>query len=410
MSHIIYRTSLALAAILTVANAQAAHVTPEEALARAAKDMPAKTPAKLRMATPHLAHTALSPDGSPAVYVFNAAGRTGYMLLPADDTARPVLGYCDEGSFDADAMPPAMKWWLDEYSAQIEYASSRLQNYPSSQLPNYTPAREAIEPMITAMWDQIEPYNNMAPLYGSERTYTGCVATTMAMVMDYWNYPEKGQGKVSYTASTIGKRIELDFSKRKFDWDNMLRSYDIDGEYSAEQTDAVAYLMKACGYAVKMDYSTSASATLAMYIGQAMAKYFNYDPNYRYELRLHHSSSEWEQIIYDNLKNAGPVLYGGGSYLGGGHSFVCDGYDGNGFFHFNWGWSGISNGYFSLDALQPDALGSGGGAGGGYSFTQDAVLGIQPPTGAPAEPRVETFVQMGSLSGSVSDDNPPTAR
>ena len=209
--------------------------------------------------------------------------------------------------------------------------------------------------MITAMWDQIEPYNNMAPLYGSERTYTGCVATTMAMVMDYWNYPEKGQGKVSYTASTIGKRIELDFSKRKFDWDNMLRSYDIDGEYSAEQTDAVAYLMKACGYAVKMDYSTSASATLAMYIGQAMAKYFNYDPNYRYELRLHHSSSEWEQIIYDNLKNAGPVLYGGGSYLGGGHSFVCDGYDGNGFFHFNWGWSGISNGYFSLDALQPDA-------------------------------------------------------
>ncbi len=405
MSHIIYRTSLALAAILTVANAQAAHVTPEQALARAAKDMPAKAPAKLRMATPQLAHTALSPDGSPAVYVFNAAGRAGYMLLPADDTARPVLGYCDEGSFDADAMPPAMKWWLDEYSAQIEYTSSRLQNFPTSQHPNYTPAREAIEPMITAMWDQIEPYNNMAPLYGSERTYTGCVATTMAMVMDYWNYPEKGQGKVSYTASTIGKRIELDFSKRKFDWDNMLRSYDIDGEYSAEQTDAVAYLMKACGYAVKMDYSTSASATLAMNIGQAMAKYFNYDPNYRYELRLHHSSSEWEQIIYDNLKNVGPVLYGGGSYLGGGHSFVCDGYDGNGFFHFNWGWSGISNGYFSLDALQPDALGSGGGTGGGYSFTQDAVLGIQPPTGAPAEPRVETFVQMGSLSGSISDDN-----
>ena len=399
----IYKTSLSLAAIFLSFNTQAAPLTPEQALTRATKESPAKAAAKLRAATPRLAHTAVTADGTPAVYVFNAADRSGYMLLSADDTARPVLGYCDEGEFDAGNMPPAMKWWLDEYSAQIDYASSQLPATSASKHPSRS--REAIEPMVTAMWDQIEPFNNMAPLYGTDRTYTGCVATTMAMVMDYWKYPEVGRGNISYTASNIGKRLSLNFANRKFDWDNMLRSYEIDGVYTAEQTDAVAYLMKACGYAVKMNYSTSASATLAMNIGPAMEKYFNYDPNYRYELRIFYSSSQWEDLIYENLKNVGPVLYGGGSYLGGGHSFVCDGYDGNGFFHFNWGWSGISNGYFSLDALQPGALGSGGGAGGGYTFTQDAVLGIQPPTGKPVETRDVTLVQMGSLAGSISDDS-----
>lgn len=390
---------LGAAALMAAAAAEAKPITPQQALSRLGSSqhkMPGKDVAEIK-----LAHTATTESGSPAVYVFNRPEKCGYMLLSADDCALPLLGYADEGEFAPERMPEAMKWWLSEYARQIEYANENGLGGESVMQSPSRGLREPIEPMVTAKWDQIEPYNSQAPKYGAQQTYTGCVATTMAMVMHYWKYPECGRGSINYNASTIGKRLSLDFSKKKFDWDNMLETYDTEGDYTAEQIDAVAYLMKACGYSVKMNYSTSASGALAMNIGNAMVKYFNYDPNYRYALRLSHSATEWEDMIYDNLKNVGPVLYGGSSMIGGGHSFVCDGYDGDGYFHFNWGWSGISNGYFSLDALSPSALGSGGGLGGGYNFTQDAVLGIQPPTGKPAEEKVLKLIQMGSLNAEI---------
>ncbi|MDE7114971.1 MAG: C10 family peptidase, partial [Muribaculaceae bacterium] len=163
-------------------------------------------------------------------------------------------------------------------------------------------------------------------------------------------------------------------------------------------------LMKACGYAVKMEYGTDSSGALAMNIANGLVKYLGYDPNILYDMRMYYSASEWDRMIYDNLKNVGPILYGGASMLGGGHSFVLDGYDADsGLYHFNWGWSDMSDGYYSLDALNPDALGIGGGSGGGYNFTQDAVFGIQPPTGKPVETRPLEITQHGSLTAEVEE-------
>ncbi|MCM1451195.1 MAG: C10 family peptidase, partial [Clostridium sp.] len=352
---------LALAAMPLMAKT----LSPEEALARANQDtngkrMAASAPLKL-------AHTSKTPSGEAAVYVFNRGENLGYMLLGADDMALPVLGYSDEGSFAVENISPDFEWWLSEYGRRIEYANqsgalSGASAEDQGEGPKFLFATavkgEAIAPQIKTLWDQIEPYNNKAPLYGANRTYTGCVATAMAQVMNYWQYPEKGQGSISYTSESIAKKLTLDFSRKKFDWANMLERY-IPGEYTSAQADAVAYLMQACGYSVRSDYSTDATGALAMNIRKGLVKYFNYDGNSKYELRAYYTTPEWEQMIYDNLKNVGPILYGGGSYLGGGHSFICDGYDGNGMFHFNWGWSGISNGYFALDALTPDALGTG---------------------------------------------------
>ena len=376
----------------------AAPITPEEALARVGfGSAKAYSAPGLR-----LAHTVNTQAGNAAVYVFSNPKSEGYVIASADDAAYPLLGYADRGSFSEEEMPPQMKWWLEEYARQIQYASE----HPS--LPGASSIRraagkewEAIAPQIQTKWDQVAPFNNQCPLYGTERTYTGCVATAMAQVMKYWNYPEVGRGSISYDSESLGKRLSLNFANRKFEWDKMLDEY-VYGEYTEEEASAVAYLMKASGYSVKMDYDYDSSGALAMNIANGLQKYFDYDPNMLYTLRMYYSASEWEELIYDNLKNVGPVLYGGGSLLGGGHSFVCDGYDGNGYFHFNWGWSGMSDGYYSLDALNPQSLGSGGGAGGGYNFTQDAVLGIQPPTGAPVEDRPLQITQMGSLAGIIS--------
>ncbi len=396
-------TTFALAG-LTLLFADAATITPDEALARLGKS-PMKSVAAKGKTSPRLVHTAKTKSGKPIVYIFNKGENAGYLVLSADDAAYPVLGYSDNGSFDAADIPPQMEWWISEYGHQIEYASERKVSPLAASLLQATRAsREPIAPMIKTKWDQGAPYNQQCPSANTMRCYTGCVATSMAQVMNYWQYPEIGTGSISYNSPSIAKKLSLNFANRKFDWENMSDTY-LDGQYTQEEANAVAYLMKAAGYSVKMDYSTDSSGALAMYISNGLKKYFQYDQNIDYQLRLSHSASEWEQLIYDNLKNVGPILYGGGSMIGGGHSFICDGYDGNGLFHFNWGWSGMSDGYFSLDALAPSALGSGGGDGGGYNFTQDAVLGIQPPTGKPAEERPIVLTQMGSLTAEIANDS-----
>lgn len=385
------------AAVLVASSMSAAPITPDEALSRLGGSRFKAAGAPLK-----LVHTSQTETGEPSVYVFNRGVSSGYVVASADDMAYPVLGYSDNGSFDAGNIAPALAWWLGEYTRQIEYARNNHLPASASASPKAASDREAVAPMLKTHWDQGAPYNNQCPIYQTQRTYTGCVATAMAQVMNYWKYPEKGSGSVSYDASSIQKRLTLDFTKQSFDWENMADTY-LPGQYTSEQANAVSYLMKACGYAVKMDYGIDSSGALAMLIRNGLVKYFQYDGNARYELRMYYSSDDWEKMIYDNIKNVGPVLYGGDSMLGGGHSFVCDGYDGQGYFHFNWGWAGMSNGYYSLNALNPQALGTGGGTGGGYNFTQDAVLGIQPPTGEPVKVVNPTLTAMGSLSGEIID-------
>lgn len=389
------RQAIAALAVAATLSATASPLTPAEALARLGNDGADRAPARVRVA-PRLVSTVNTSAGVPAVYVFDAASGPGYMVLSADDCVAPLLGYSDEGSLSGDALPPALEWWLGEYSRQIEWMAARGLSAASRSRADRAP----IAPMLTTEWDQGAPYNSQCPRYGTQRTYTGCVATSMAQVMNYWKYPAKGRGSITYQSETLQKRLSLDFSLRKFDWDNMLPVY-IDDSWNQTQADAVGYLMKAAGYAVHMDYGVDSSGALAMNITEALTRYFDYDPNITYALRACYSLSQWEEMIYNNLRDCGPILYGGGSYIGGGHSFVCDGYDGEGYFHFNWGWTGMSNGYFSLDVLDPYSLGAGGGFGGGYNFTQDAVLGIRPPTGKPAEERPVTLVQQGSLIGAV---------
>lgn len=402
-----YIYSLTVALLFSVFAAEAKTVTPDEALSRAksTQAMRSMSARKAPGVRPSLAYTQVTQSGSPAAYVFNYAGGRGYMILAGDDVAMPVLGYNEQGNINADALPPQLEWWLQEYARQIEYAAAHGAMPVSSSARPAGPEVAAIAPLIKTHWDQGEPYNGKCPILNAERTYTGCVATAMAQVMKYFNYPEVGQNSISYNDDDgCGKRLTLNFAQRRFDWDNMLDNY-TPGKYTEEQAEAVASLMQATGYSVKMSYAADASGALAMNIRHGLIRYFNYDPNMEYALRSYYSTTEWKQKIIDNLQNVGPILYGGASMLGGGHSFILDGYDGNGYFHFNWGWSEMSDGYYLLDALNPSSLGAGGGAGGGYNFTQDALFGVQPPTGKPAEEEVIQLTQQGSLSATVENDS-----
>lgn len=374
----------------------AAPLSPSQALRRALQAT--DTPMKIKgdnNAKPIF--TAKTQEGNPALYVFRQS--EGFLLVSADDVALPLLGYSDSGTFDPNNLPPQMEWWLGEYTRQIETASAVATPKQTATRAEASP-KEAIAPLMKSRWNQAAPYYYDCPVFEGKHCMTGCVATSMAQLMYYFKYPAIGMGEVKYTTETYKKELEMDFSEKPFDWKNMHDTYSPDA--SQEEGEAVAYLMKSCGYSVGMNYTPNESSTMSYLIAPALINNFQYDKGLYFANRNTYSPQEWEDLIYDNLKNVGPVIYNGTSSLIGGHSFICDGYDGNGYFHINWGWGGTSDGYFLLDALNPETLGIGGGSGG-FNFQQGAVIGAQPPvSGSVAHPC--NLTQLGTLQATCKDE------
>lgn len=387
-------TSLAIMSATTLA-LLAAPLTPEQALRRvhgnSALKMPSKSGTSMK-----LSFSMQTQKGEPAVYIFDRPASSGYLIVSADDTATPLLGYADSGSFDANNMPPQLEWWLSEYASQIDYASANGIKNTYAPIAN----KKEIAPLVKTKWNQGTPYNNLCPSVNNVKCPSGCVATAMAQVMKFWNYPEVGTGRVTATLPSGGTGEGfINLAQKPFDWNNMIDSYS-GYDYTNEQGNAVATLMQAAGYAAKMNYAPGGSGALSINAAISLSKNFKYNPNIQYLQRLYFNTSEWNEIVYNELAAGRPILYGGQS-TSVGHEFVCDGYDGNGYFHFNWGWGGMSDGYFILDALNPNSVGTGGGTGGGYNSRQDIIIGIQPSS-------VETDVyltQFGNLSASASGSN-----
>ncbi|MCH5227225.1 MAG: C10 family peptidase [Muribaculaceae bacterium] len=346
-------------------------------------------------------YTLDAPDKEAALYVFQNDMTEGFLVTGADDVAPALLGYSDHGVFDASNIPPQLKYWLEEYGRQIEFL--RKSNYKMNNTRSDSPLNgmPAISPLIKTKWNQGSPYNKycftISPDGKESQSVTGCVATSMAQVMYYFQYPEIGHGEISYKFDDSGT-YTMNFGSQPFQWDEMLTTY-YPGSYNADEEDAVAYLMKACGYSVKMDYGKGESGANGSEIASALTQYFGYSEGINIQTRKFRTYEEWAEMIYENLSKVGPVVYNG-SALDGGHSFICDGYDGNGYFHLNWGWGGMSDGYYLLDALNPDEFGIGGAAGG-YNLGQQIILGISPDNSADISRQV---MQFGSVTGKITDN------
>lgn len=397
------RDLLLTLSMMTALAAGAAEIGPEQALQRAmdaaARDTSTRSLTLNRKPgqAPQLSYVTnyTQNPAQAAVYVFSAPDDKGYIVSPADDRFPALLGYSDTGSINADNIPPQMQWWLSEYAREMDYAirNGLVQNQPENmQMPGMVPAntmakaqRTPIEPLLETKYNQSEPYNNQCPVInyenGSEwgRAVTGCVATAMAQMMRYWKYPAAGQGSHSYTCNPSGGQSfveSMDFSTVTFDWDNMLPVYTY-GNYTDTQADAVALLMHACGVSVDMGYTPNESGASSQAVPVALERYFKYDSSIAYASRTLFSNAEWEQLVYNELAASRPVQVSGSGSQGG-HAFVCDGYQGDHYFHFNWGWGGTSDGYFMFCALNPGTLGIGGGAGG-FNYNQGVIYNVFPP-------------------------------
>ena len=322
-----------------------------------------------------LAYTGSNTTGQNCLYVFNSADSQGYVIVAADDQANEILGYSDTGSFPLGNMPDNLRSWIGTYIDQISY----LKRKPLKTSPAHTSWKydKEVKPLLgNIQWNQDSPFNDQCPTYDiSSRCATGCVATAMAQVMYYNRWPEQGIGSHTYAPSILnGKTLTADFANTHYAWDAMLPQYDANS--SDESREAVAQLMLHCGVSVDMQYSSSSGAA-SLPVPQALVNYFGYDRGIAYRTRQNYSSTEWQSIIIDELDHQRPLIAMGRSSAGG-HCFVFDGYDRNGLIHVNWGWGGMSNGYFRTSALTPATQGIGG-SNGGFNNNQYIVTGIQRP-------------------------------
>lgn len=360
-----YMKRFFLSAILSLATAICvfgAGITPEEALERYLSRQGAGINSGLEKPRLQLTWEA---DNRPAAYIFSKGDNNGFLILSADDNTVPLLGYSDNGTFTGsrESLPDGFCYWLDCLSAEVTSGKTSSRVFVPSE-------REDIPPMLTTKWDQGAPYNSECPLIGGTRAYTGCVATAMAQTMKYYNYPASGKGTHSYTFGA--NRISFNY-ETEFNWASMRNEYP--NSVPTLSSMAVAKLMFACGVGVDMMYMPGGSGAAFYNAVRALVENFCYDGTMRYAERKFFTEAEWERQIYDNLRNFGPVMYGGKSETIG-HAFVIDGYE-NGYYHVNWGWSGMSDGYFLLSALNPEHQGIGGGETG-YVFDQHAIFGMKP--------------------------------
>mgnify|MGYP005845972281 FL=1 len=301
-------------------------------------------------------------------YAFNL--EQGYVIVSGDDEMTELVGYAENGFFDAENVPPQMQLWLNgyaEYVAAVQSGKAKARKILLSDSPSVV-----VEPLVTTKWNQDAPFNNFAPEYtddnnNTQRCATGCAATAMAQIMKFHNWPEQGVGHYSYEHQSFGT-ISSNFSEHVYDWTNMIDRYN-NGEYSNVQADAVALLMKDCGVSLNMNYGPVSGASIYSYT-PAFKNYFRYSS--RTVNRSGCETAEFTKIITDELQEGRPIIYCG-TGEDGGHAFVVDGYDTNYFLHVNWGWGGYSDGYFDMNYMDPTGLGIGGGSGA-FKWNQGIVL------------------------------------
>ena len=411
MKHLLKLTFLLLAIFLpatAVANPITLQQAQQNAMSFLQRNGKSISSSSLRQA--RLRSTSTTAD---SYYIFNIGSHEGYVIAAGDDCAPAILGYADAGYIDVDSMPVNLQSWLEEYAQQIQFMQEN--GFASLKAPELTSSYAVIPPLMTTTWGQDDPYNQNCPdFFSYGKSVTGCVATAMAQVMYYHranSVPQTTAQIPAYNCRTLWLNgsdtlghIHVDAipAGSPIDWSNMLDSYS--GSATTTQKQAVANLMKYCGASVRMNYANAWSGGSGAYSSDvpiALKSFFDYSDQTTLESRSDYPSDDaWESLVYSELRSSHPVYYSGRNSSGG-HAFVCDGYDGAGYYHINWGWTSTSDGYFLLTALNPNAQGTGG-TSSGYNQNQAVVINAVPKSISPSNPVLAVYVSLDKTSAKLN--------
>ena len=312
-----------------------------------------------------------APAQNQGFYVVNDETNNRFVIVSADERMYRILGYSDNGTFNEDKAPEGLLELMQGYNLQYDYL---LSDESQARIELSRSPNKDIEPLVLSKWGQRFPYNLSCPenkKYGTGETCTtGCVATAMAQIMNYYKHPQHAQGgNYRYQMESQGEWLSADFNNISFDWEKILNEYN--GNTTVEQNEAVAKLMFACGLSVSMDYGddeTGSSGAKSQNVPYALIHYFDYNPNTVYYNRAYFSDADWRSIIMEELESSRPIFYTGQGT--GGHAFILDGCSSDGKFHFNFGADGNFDGYYELDAIRFQLY--------NFSYYQDMVCQISP--------------------------------
>ena len=372
--------------LLVIFVVSSAPITPKQARTVALNFMSRTVPTVTKNSSCQLAYAKAGQlESDTLFYVFNVGG--GFAIVAADDAVKPILGYSPDGHFDPQNIPDNCRAWLQGYADQIAYVRTQeLVRAASVEAewnallsteepsPASTPkSGSSVAPLLTTKWDQGTYYNSLCPEdanHYSGHVWAGCVATAMAQIINYWEYPAHGYGTHSYHHNSYGQQ-SADFANTTYQYSLMPDS--LDWNTPANQVNAVATLMHDCGVAVNMDYGANESGSNGFAARAAFINHFGYNAQMAIKSYAHSEDSggmiwesvaviedsTWIRMLKEELDAGRPIYYSGERYLHGysgntGHAFVCDGYDADSLFHFNWGWSGAYNGYFVVGCLTSD--------------------------------------------------------
>ena len=301
-------------------------------------------------------HTGTSDRGEACFYVFDV-DQTGFVIISADDRFRPLVGYSDEGVFETDNPSPELLFYLDRIieartsvdAVLPEDAATEWEALLSGKkLPSRNGGKSA-QYLVHTTWNQDSPYNLYAPAASSGpggRCYAGCVATAMSQMMKFWDHPASGTGSHGYYSSY--GYLSVNFGQTQYQWDQMPNR--LSSAATDEEIAAVALLMYHCGVSVNMAYSPNGSGAFSDDVPDAIRHYFSYTQHTDRAYRDQFTLTQWQNKLKQQFDRGWPVYYGGYSDTGG-HAFVCDGYDDEDLFHFNWGWGGSQDGWFVIDEI-----------------------------------------------------------
>jgi hypothetical protein len=353
-------------------------------------------------------------------YIFVHPQGKGFVIVAADDCVQPIIGYSLSSSFTF-PLPEHVYAHLQGYEQEIAYYKSAgiratgeiLELWASMSNGYYTPRNTtSVEPMLTTTWNQSPYYNNLCPDSAGIHAVTGCSATATAQVMKYWNWPVTGTGSHTYTDDNFGT-LTANFGATTYQWSLMPNA--LNSQSTTAQVNAVATLMFHVGVAIEMDYGINSSGAYTNSYGysdlacseNALKDYFGYKSTTIHSVYKDNTTDAvWVSILTAEMDAGRPVIESG--HGGGGHAFVCDGYDNNGLFHINWGWGSAYDGYFAHNALNPGGGGTGSGSMGTYNQDQSLVVGIE-PAGLHTSTQYLTLPQEGgSASFTVSSNTAST--
>ncbi|MDD7318216.1 MAG: C10 family peptidase [Prevotella sp.] len=306
--------------------------------------------------------TVLEKNKATRVYGFSAGG---FIVVSTDDVMPEILGYSDM-QFNSSKNNPGFQWWLNAIE-EIGNERAACQQKAKNVSPG-NPYPKSVSALLTCAWGQEMPFNNLCPLGTSSgiggwqgytdtgHTLSGCVATAMAQIMYYHQYPKSGIGVHEVKVNQKGGKhttFKYDFGSSIFDYDNMKDTYS-HGSYTAIQAFAVANLMTACGVACDMNYATDGSGAYSEKIVGGLVRNFGFsDGEVVFKMRdANMDEAVWMNLIFKELSEKRPILYTASDYSQPfGHAFVLDGYDEMGRVHVNWGWNGDQNGFYDLSTL-----------------------------------------------------------